>query len=103
LQLSASGSGEVYEDNDRIISDLIDAEFGGSDSPSGGGDDPGMNPTMNPTMNPGGGDPMSMPTLGAMGSSGGCALGPVSESRSGSAAACLLGLLALGAMRRRRG
>lgn len=94
LQLSASGSGEVYEDNGDIIAQLLDAPIGTTGTP---GEDPDMSPTT-PT---GGDDPMTMTPM-RMGSSGGCSLGS-SPARSGfaSAAAALLGL-GLVAVRRRR-
>ncbi len=104
LQLGVSGSGEVYEDNGDVIGDLLADAFGTGSS--GGGDEtPGiMTPGMSPAgVSPSGGDPMSMSPLGPMGSSGGgCSFGPLSPSHAGSAAACLLGLLAAGVLRRRR-
>jgi hypothetical protein len=95
LQLGVSGSGEVYENNDEIIGDLLSTEFG---QPGDGPDDPNMIPSMNP---PRGDDPMN--PRGGVRSSGGCSIPAVPRSAPLSPAVIgLLGLAALGALRARR-
>ncbi len=92
LQLGASGSGEVYSDNDELIGELLSAEFA---APADDQDDPSGLPTMNPARR---GDPMS-----PMGSSGGCSIPAVPRSAPLSPAVLgLFGLAALGALRRSR-
>jgi hypothetical protein len=85
LQLSPSGPGQVYEDNDDIIASLLESEFGNSTIPSnpGGSTDP---------------DDDSPNVVRLSSSGGGCSL----QTPSANHGAALLCLLALAALQRRR-
>ncbi len=101
LQLSASGAGEVYLDNDDAIAQLLDAPMDMSMPPSGNGGGSGMTGSGMMPQTPSGNDPMTLTPV-RMGSSGGCSLGSTSPASGfASAAAALLGLALLGGCRRR--